>query len=128
MDAGRPRRKGVQEIDQEAAEHENKGLRDDLVEGVLQETPEPAPENPFELGHDEEGNKDRAEKNTDGGGDEAVGDHHDGHGLRGGEQEEDHGVENRAEKIGDAGGVHTRLEVVDVFDYRLQLGLIDLIG
>src|ERR1700693_4239502 len=39
----------------------------DLIERILDESPEPPPEEPVQLGHDEEGDKHRAEEYAQGG-------------------------------------------------------------
>src|ERR1700681_2130216 len=64
-------REGVEKVDEEGPEHEDEGLGNDLVEGVLEEGPQPAPEQPLELGHQEKGNEDWPDEHGDAGRDEA---------------------------------------------------------
>ena len=81
------RRKGIEKVDQEAAEHEHEGLRDDLVEGVLEQGLQPAPEHPLQVRHEEERDEHRAHEHRDAGGDEAEGDHGEQHDARGGHRQ-----------------------------------------
>src|SRR5437588_767559 len=92
------RRKGVEEVDQKSAEDEDEGLGDDLVEGVLQQRFKPAPEEPFHLRDDEEGDEDGADEDGDAGGDEAEGDHGQERHAGGGDGE---GDEEIADERGD---------------------------
>ena len=83
------------------ADDEDHGRCDHLVEGILQETPEPAPEKPLHLRNDEKWDENRAYENADGGGEEAVGDDHDGDSLGRGEKDDDERIEEGAEEVGD---------------------------
>ena len=55
--------------------------RNDLVERILDEAAEPAPEKPLEFRDDEERYEDWTHKNTDSGGNKSVSDDNDGDGL-----------------------------------------------
>ena len=104
------------------------GGGDDLVEGVLEEATEPAPEQPFELRNDKERYEDRSHQHADRGGDEAVSDDHNRHGLGRGEQDRDDDVDGGAKDISPTWGVHAGFEIGDLRNDGLKLGLIDLAG
>ena len=64
---------------------------------------EPAPEEPLELGNDEKRDEDRAHEDTDGRGDESVGDYDDGDGLGRGQQDDDDDIDGCSENVAEAG-------------------------
>src|ERR1700677_1892405 len=100
---------------------------DNFVEGVLQETAQPAPEEPFEFRHDEERHEDGANKNTDGGGDKSIGDNNDRNGLCTGQKNDDDDVDGHAQKIRNTGGIDACFKIANAVDDGLQLGLIDFV-
>ena len=73
---------GIDEMDQQVPEDEQVGIGHHGIEGVLHQRPQPAPEQPLHLGHDEKRNKDGSEHHGDRGGDVAEGDHGKHGGLR----------------------------------------------
>src|SRR5262249_35527428 len=100
---------------------------DDFIEGVLEETAQPAPEKPLKFRHDEERNKDGADQHTDRGSNEPISDDDDGYCLSGGEQDDDDDVDGHAQEVSDAGRVDACFEISDAVHDRLQFGLIDLV-
>ena len=100
----------------------------DFIKGILQETAEPAPEEPLQFRNNEERHKDRSNKNAHGGGDESIGNDDDGDGLCGCEKNHDDHVNRHAEYVGNTGGVDARLEITDAVNNGLQLGLVNAVG
>src|SRR5208337_3088455 len=98
----------------------------DLVEGILDETPEPAPEEPLHLWNDKKRDEDRSHKHANGSGNESIGDDHDCYGLGRGEQDGHNDEHGRSENVSPAGGVHSGFEVRNLRNHCLELGLIDL--
>src|SRR5271156_6312658 len=74
------------------------GCGDDLVEGILNETAEPTPEEPLHLRNDKKGDEDRPDQNTNRRGDESVGDDHNRYGLSSGEQDRHDDVNGSSQK------------------------------
>ena len=92
---GRKRAGGreIERAENEISDDKHDGCGDDLVEGILDEAAEPAPEEPFQLRNDEEWNEDGTDQHAHRGGDESVGDDNNRDGLRGGEQDGDDDVD-----------------------------------
>jgi len=107
------------------SDHIYDGSRDYLIEGVLDETAKPAPEEPFHLRNDKKRNEDRAYQNANRGGDEAVSDDYNRYGLCRGKQDGHDDVDRSSQKISPTGGVHAGFEIGNLRDHRLQLRLSD---
>src|SRR5580692_2344517 len=115
----------------ESAQHQvsddiHDGCGDDLVEGILDEAAEPAPEKPLHFRNDKKGNEDGAYQDANRGGDESIGDDHNRYRLGCGEQNGDDDVDGGSEKISPARRVHASFEARNLRDYGLELRLIDL--
>ena len=89
-----PVRLKVEGAKNEVGNDKDDGCGDDLVEGVLDERLQPSPEEPFELRNDEERNENGAHQDTDGGSDEPESDYDNEDSLRGGEQNDDNGIDD----------------------------------
>src|SRR6202050_544156 len=115
----------------ESAKHEvsddiHHGCGDDLVEGILDEAAEPAPEKPLHLWNDKKWNEDRSHQHANSGGNEPVGDDHNRYGLSRGEQDGHDDVDRGSENVSPSWGIHAGFEVGNLRDYCLELRLIDL--
>src|ERR1700733_4022325 len=118
----------LQDAENEVGDDEDYGRGDDLVKGILQETAEPTPEQPFKLRNDEKRDEHRTNEDADGAGEEAVSDDHDGDSLGRGEKNDHERIEEGAAEVGNARGIDTRLIVVDALHDHLKLCLIDARG
>src|SRR5271163_45412 len=115
----------------ERAKHEvsddiHHGCGDDLIEGVLDEATEPAPEEPLHLWNDKKWNKDRSYQHANSGGNKPIGDDHNRYGLSRGEQDGHDDVDRGSENVSPSRRVHAGLEVGNLRDDGLELCLIDL--
>src|SRR3984885_1289097 len=110
----------------EVSDHIDDGGGDDLVEGILDETAEPSPEEPLHFRNNKKRNEDGSDQHANRRGDEPVGYDHNRYGLRGGEQDRHDDVDGSSQKISPTGGAHAGLEIGNLRDHCLQLGLIDL--
>src|SRR5258708_2659826 len=100
LDGGKSaRRREAQSAEDEIPDHVHYSRGDNLVEGILDKAAKPTPEEPLHFWNDEERNKDRANEDTDGGSDKAVGDNDQRVGLAGRKQN-DHDSINRSAKKG----------------------------
>ena len=118
----------AQRAEHQVSNDEDHGRGDDLVEGVLDEAAEPAPEEPLHFRNDKEWDKDRPHQDADRRGNESIGDDHNRHGLGGGEQDRHDDVDGGSENVSPRRRVHAGLEVRYLRNNCLQLGLIDLAG
>src|SRR5208282_2777517 len=99
---------------------------DDLVEGILDEAAEPAPEEPLHLWNDKKWDEDWSHQHAYSGGNEPVGDDHNCYGLSRGEQDGHDDVDRGSENVSPSGGIHAGFEVGNLRNYCLELRLIDL--
>ena len=115
----------LEHAEDEVADDEDDRGGDDLIEGVLQEASEPAPEKPLEFRDDEKRHEDRAHEHAHGGGDETVGDDHDGDGLSRGQQNNDDHVDDSAEMSVTPGASMRASKSFTPWSDGLEFGLVD---
>src|ERR1700722_7678278 len=87
------------------------GCGDDLVERILDEATEPAPEEAFHFRHDKKWNENRSHEHANRSGDEAVSDDLNRYGLRSSQQNGHNDVYGGSQKISPARVVHARFEI-----------------
>src|SRR5260370_13315883 len=98
----------------------------DLVKGILDETSEPAPKDPFELWHDEERDKQRSDKHANGGGDESVSDDNNRYPLGCSEQDDDDRVNQSSKEVRNTWRIDTGFEIRNALNNGLKFCLINL--
>src|ERR1700730_3920858 len=121
----------IDKVDEQVAKDEQIGVGNHWVEGVLHEGFEPAPEQPFHLRNDVKRDENRAEEDSDGGGDVAEGHHGKDGGLCGDQgKDHDHVADDFHHVDDDREGGHFHLEVkaVEPVPDLLHERMVELIG
>ena len=92
----------------------------------MDETAEPAPEEPLHFWNDEKRDKDRPHQHANRSSNESIRDDHKRYGLGRSEQDGHDDIDGRSENVSPCGGVHAGFKVRNLCNNRLELGLVDL--
>ena len=122
------RRKGIQKVDEEAPEDEHEGLGDHLVEGVLEQGLEPAPEHPLQVRHQKERDEHGAHEHRHARGDEAEGDHGEEHHAGGGHRQRHEEIPDQRGHVQERRLLQREVQLVQSVAEPLDLGDLELAG
>src|SRR6266704_6677284 len=117
----------VNDAEGELAEDVEHTRSDHLIERILNESFEPTPEEPVELGNDKEWNKHRPEEDTKSRGHNAEGHNDERQGLRDNRPEPEQGIEKGRNRLGDSGRFEIAQHILRVVRDPLRVSLADLI-
>src|SRR4029077_19547569 len=118
----------VHDSKNEVCDYVHNGRGDDLIESVLNETAQPAPEQPLQFRDDKERNENRPDQDANGGSDKSEGDYNDSDGLGCSEQNDDDHIDDSSKDICKAWRIHPNLKIGDPLFHCLEFCLIDFIG
>ena len=98
-------------MQQELCEDEHEGVRYDLVERVLDEGAQPAPEHPLHVRHDEEGDEDRPDEHDHGHSDVAESDDGENRHLGQDNRAEDQKIVHNVDASEERGPLHRQVNL-----------------